>query len=162
MPAFRIAIVPGVPRDLTFIAANMRADDWREISCQLAEGCTRFEVAWIAHQFGAWVATIDDQPVACFGFSQRSATTLEAFAWGTDRMSRAVPAITRFIRNDLMPGWFAQGVRRLEARSLDTHTAAHRWMAATGAVREAVLPDCGRDGETFILFAWRRREIEGT
>ena len=160
MRTSRIAIIPGVPRDLTYIAANMSDADWHEVSCQLAPGVTRLEVAWVALQYGAWVATIDGQPVACFGFAQRSATTLEAFAWGTDRMSRAVPAITRFIRRDLAPGWFAQGVRRLEARSLDTHEAAHRWMTATGAVREAVLPDCGRDGEDFILFAWRRRDIE--
>lgn len=152
--ASRVAILPGTQRDLTYIAANMRDADWAEISCQLGPGAVRLQAALVAVQLGAWVATYDGQPAACFGFTPRNAVVLEAWAWGTERMARTVPAITRFVRDELAPGWIEAGVRRLEARSLDSHAEAHRWMTGTGAAAECIVPEYGCNGETFVQFAW--------
>jgi hypothetical protein len=149
-----VAIIEATLRDLTFIAANMRRRDREEIMCQLPEGTSTAEVAAYAMQANPHVATLDGQPVAAFGAVGRTVSVLEAWAWGTDRMPRAVPAITRYVARVLMPQWLDAGVRRLEARSIATHTAAHRWMTSTGAALECAMPDYGRDGEGFYLFAW--------
>ncbi|MGB8274062.1 MAG: hypothetical protein WCF16_02200, partial [Alphaproteobacteria bacterium] len=44
---------------------------------------------------------------------------------------------------------------RAECRSIADHHEAHRWLERLGAVREAYLPDCGKNREPFVLFAWR-------
>lgn len=155
----RVEIAPACDRDLTFIASNLRPEDADEVFCQLPDGATWFHLAYVASQTASWVARVDGQPVCAFGFQPRSVTTLEAWAWGTRGMWRAIPAITRFVATDLLLGWLEDGVRRLEARSISTHVSAHRWMEATGAVREAVLPDAGKNGETFIQFVWTRAAL---
>ena len=152
----QVEIVPATLRDLTFIAANMRAEDWREIACQFPEGITRTEIAALAGQFGeSWVAVSSAQPVAAFGAAPLTCNVLTGWAWGTRRMRRAVPAITRFMREDCAPRWVDAGITRLEARSIAGHDEAHKWMRALGA-DEQPCPEWGRDGEDFILFSWTK------
>lgn len=150
----RVEIVLANARDLTYIAANLRPEDREEIFCQLPEGTLALEVAAYALQANGYVALLDGQPIAAFGFVHKSVCVIEAWAWGTERMWRCIPAITRFVARVLMPGWIEAGIRRMEARSISTHTSAHRWMEATGAVLECVMPDYGKAGEGFYLFAW--------
>lgn len=151
-----VEIIPATLRDLTYIAANMRPEDWREIECQFPEGITSFEIAALAGQFGeAWVATSSSQPVAAFGAAPLTYNVLSVWAWGTKGMRRAIPAIGRFLRDERAPDWIASGVTRLEARSIAGHHSAHRWMTSLGATSQPC-PEWGRRGEDFILFSWTR------
>jgi hypothetical protein len=74
--------------------------------------------------------------------------------YATDRWPRVASATTRWILSRLMPDLIATGAHRAECRSLATHVTAHRWLERLGAVREAALADCGRNRETFYLYAW--------
>lgn len=150
-----ISIVPPTLRDVTYIAANIRPEDWREIACQMPDGTTAIDVAlWSVSAGQAWVARIDNQPVALFGASPQTAAgnVLALWAWGTKRMRRVAPAITRFVRDDRAPEWIAAGKTRAEARSIAGHTEAHRWLSGLGFIAEP-LPQWGKGGEDFILFS---------
>jgi RimJ/RimL family protein N-acetyltransferase len=144
-------------RDCTYIGAHLRPEDRREVMCQVPEGSFG-SVALAAMMADAsplwtWVVRIDDQPVAVFGFHPLTVPVWQAFALGTRRMTRAIPAITRWC-------WAQEqrlldaGVRRLEARSIEGHDSAHRWLERLGCSRVCDLPDHGRDGELFYLYAW--------
>ena len=158
----RVEIRPAVFRDVCFVAAHMRAEDAAEIYCQLPEGTRSVDVAGLScanteHAYCAWV---QGSPVAAFGFSPAShtGTVYSAWAFGTRRMARAVPAISRFGARVVAPRLVAQGVQRVEVRSIEGHDAAHRWLARLGARREARLRAWGRSGEAFFLWSWTDKE----
>jgi hypothetical protein len=144
-------------RDVTYIGANLRPEDHREVMCQVPAGAFG-STALAAMSDGmlsgwSWVVRVDNQPVAVFGFHPLTVPVWQAFALGTRRMTRAIPAITRWC-------WAQEqrlldaGVRRLEARTIEGHDTAHRWLERLGCSRVCELPDHGRDGELFYLYAW--------
>lgn len=49
---------------------------------------------------------------------------------------------------------------RVEARSISTHTKAHQWLTSLGARCECELDCYGKNGESFRLFAWTRKDFE--
>jgi len=150
-----VRVVPATLRDVTYIAANIRPEDWREIACQLSEEVTPTDVAaWSLTGREAWVATVRGQPVAAFGVhdATNARNVLMIWAWGTPKMWRAVPEMTRFIR-ERVEVWITEGVTRVEARSIEGHGSAHRWMRALGGESEP-LPGWGKGGEDFLLFWW--------
>ncbi len=162
-----VEIVPGTLRDLTYIAANIREHDWREITAQLPAEVTPTQAAAISYAAGrSWVALWKGQPVAAFGISPIAAAVLSIWAWGTDDMLRAIPTLTRYVENELVPEWDRLGLMRVEARSIADHKAAHRWLRAMGWT-ETPCPEFGRSGEDFILFAqtrkgWKCRHMRST
>lgn len=153
----RRSILPGNIRDASYVAANMRPHDWREIAAQAPDDLRPLDVAaWSIAGREAYIAIARDRPVSVFGVHDATpaGNVLSIWAWGTAGMWRAVPGITRWIRT-AVPRWIDEGVTRVEARSIVGHTAAHRWMRSLGA-RETELPAFGRGGEDFILFWWTR------
>ena len=149
-------ILPATIRDATYVAANMRPEDWREIACQCPDGLYPYEVAaWALQGREAWIATVRGQPVACFGVHNQTSAgnVLAIWAWGTRGMWRAIPSISRFILDDRVPAWIEAGVTRVEARSIAGHEAAHRWMRGLGAAGTE-LKAFGKGGEDFTLFWW--------
>lgn len=152
-----MSIVPATVRDLTYIAANLRPEDQREIACQLSPEARTGDIAAVAaHSTEAWVATLRGQPVAAWGVAPLAWSVLSIWAFGTRHMTRAVPAMTRQI-GERVDAWIEAGVTRVEARSIVGHDKAHRWMRALGA-QELPCPCWGRGGEDFILFAWTAQD----
>jgi len=154
----RVRIKPAVFRDISFVAAHMRAQDAAEIYCQFPGSATSLDVAALSyantdHAYCAW---LDGSPVAAFGFSPATpaGTVLSAWAFGTRAFTRAVPAISRYGAQVVAPLLVADGVRRVEVRSIKGHDIAHKWLHSLGARREAELCDWGRGGETFELWSW--------
>ncbi len=151
-------------RDASFIAANMRSEDFREIACLWQDWDTRalgvcaVETAVPGMVWSVWY---DGQPAAAFGFSRASAFDpdfWQAWAFGTDKFLRCVPAMTRYllqIRPDV-----ETCCRRLQAISLKDHDIAHGWIEALGAKKEGVLRCYGRSGEDFFIYAWVRGAAE--
>jgi hypothetical protein len=145
-------------RDVSFIAANMRDQDFREIACLWKDWDTRslgvcaLETAVPGMVWSVWY---DGQPAAAFGFSQASAFDpdhWQAWAFGTDRFRRCVPLMTRHL-NGLRP-IVEQDCRRLQVLSLTGHDIAHRWIETFGGRREGLIKSYGRGGEDFYLYAW--------
>lgn len=78
--------------------------------------------------------------------------TLMFFA--TDRFPEIATALTKFIRQRLFPRYRASGVHRIECVSIDGYDEVHRWIELLGLKREAIMPGYGKNGETFVQFAW--------
>ena len=154
----RVEIRPAVFRDMSFVAAHMRDEDAREIYCQFPDDATSLDVAALSyanteHAYCAWAA---GSPVAAFGFSPRHppARSVPPGPSARTAFGKAVPAISRYGAEVVAPQLVAEGVRRIEVRSIADHDIAHRWLRRLGARREAKLRDWGRNGETFILWSW--------
>lgn len=153
----RVELIPSSPRDITIVAANMRDWDRREFEASAVHR-NLTDAALICHYGSApWagIALLDGEPVAAFGaFGSPMLPQLRmAWAFGTSRFRRAVPAISREVES-WKPLLMAEGVHRIEARSLVGHDLAGVWMTGLGAQREAVLRHYGVGGEDFELWAW--------
>lgn len=159
-----IVIEQAGAREVSFVAAHMRAADRREIYCQRVDDCARTMALTMAyaspvHCYAAFDA---GSPVAAFGASEQHPNMWTGWAFGTKQMRRAVPAISRHIRRHMIPDLLKAGAHRVEVRSIVGHDIAHRWLASLGAEREASLRGFGKNGEDFILFAWRREQFTDT
>jgi hypothetical protein len=81
-----------------------------------------------------------------------------AWAWGTDKFKRCVPAMTRFARGHWPAALINGGVTRVEIRSLKGHDLAHKWLTGIRARRECELTSYGVNGETFELWAFLKED----
>ena len=143
----------------------MRDADRREILCQLPPGTSGSDAAaacFFSTPAGfRFTASIDGQPVAAFGIGPSTFVVYGAWAFGTQRMKRAIPAMNFHIWHDLVPRCIKAGCRRVEVRSLKDHDLAHLWISRMGGIRiPGDLPDHGRDGEVFTLWAWTLSDFQ--
>lgn len=150
-----VRIVGGTLRDLSYIASNLRPDDYAEIDCQF-DRWTPADLAIMSLQGPAYVAELDGNPEAAFGAAEQRSGLWAAWSWGTPRIKRCIPAITKFFWSVLGPEVAAQGAWRVEARPLADNALAERWLSRLGAERRCALPCYGRNGEDFVLFDWTR------
>lgn len=151
-----VTIRPADIRSASYIAANIRDQDKREIravykyqtSCDLATYCLA------ASPNCAWVFEHLDEPIAIYGMTQPMPHIAVGWAFGTDRMRRAIPAMTRHILERGIPSMSARGVHRIEVRSIMDHDISHRWLAkGLGGAFEGVCRAYGRNREDFALYA---------
>lgn len=147
-----MSIEPADYHAIIDVIQAMRADDRREIECQY-DDLTGYDLAHRCLNGEAWVANIRGEPVAAFGVQKIAATTLQIWAFGTDDMARAVPAMSRFILGPCLTRWIEDGMTRVEARSIFDHEVAHRWMESLGGVASPCKA-FGKNGEDFVMFAW--------
>ncbi|RWB24667.1 hypothetical protein [Mesorhizobium sp.] len=150
-----LRIIPATLRDLSYIAANLRPEDWAEIDCQFDEWSPAL-LALTALQGFAYVAELDGNPEAGFGAAEQRGGLWIAWSWGTRRMRRCVPGITEFVHAVLGPKVAARGAWRVEARALAANELALRWLGRLGATERCRLPGYGRNGEDFLLYDWTR------
>lgn len=152
-----VEILDPTLRDMTYIGANLRDEDRRETLCQLPAGMMGSSaLAGIYNTLTPgwdWIAYLNGQPAAAFGFQPMTTPVWQAWALGTRAMTRVIPAITRWCWSQEQR-LIDAGVRRVEARSIEGHDQAHRWLERLGCSRVCALPDHGRDGELFYLYAW--------
>lgn len=156
-------IVPATLRDVSYIAANMNADDWRECEAQMPEGLPTSVIAALSLQASpyAWVAMYRGDPVAAFGAAQAPLRNWHWSAWmfGTAKSAKAVPIVTRHIKRVLIPALLGEGANRVEAISHVSHETAHGWLKSLGARQRCELPGYGRNNETYLLFEWTRQHV---
>lgn len=151
----RIEIKPSCLRDTSYVFGNLNPADLAEVSCQLPDGVRPQQLAPIYVGLPrSLVAYVDDVPAMAFGVGMINAACASAWAVGTVKSWRAVPDVTRFWHDELVPWTIDRGFRFVEARSLVTNVRAHRWMESLGA--EAVTDPLpfGKADEPFILFRW--------
>ena len=152
-------------RDVSYIAGKLRPADQREVFCQLPADASTWDIGYICTRPGAsFVAYWKGRPVMVLGFDAitLAGNALNAWAFGTRDSSYIMGDLTRWVVDTLLPDWLRNGVTRIEARSIVSHSTAHRWLKTIGAVEEGPLTGLGRDGEDFILFAWHRNRLEQT
>jgi hypothetical protein len=153
-------IVAATLRDLSYVAANLRPEDDEELSCQLPNWNV-FGLAAMSLRDHAYCVLIDGNPEAAVGAHRVSNHNglWVAWSWGTRRMWRAVPTISRFVRDVMIPDIIEQGGWRCEAKAMAKNASAHRWLERMGATRRADLPGWGMNGETFVLYEWVRSDV---
>jgi hypothetical protein len=155
-------IRPANVRDACFVAASMRTQDWDEIAATgLAKSKTHAAVWFVeASPVHAYIAYIQDEPVAVFGVCQIVEPHYwSGWAFGTDRIKRAIPAITKFCLGTIKPDLLARGVRRVEVRSAVHHDISHRWLMKMGAQFEGIALDVGRNGEAYATYSWAKSRL---
>lgn len=145
-------------REISFVAAHMRDADRREIYCQRANDNARELATTSAYvsPLHCYAAFEGGSPIAVYGASEQHPRMWTAWAFGTPRIRRAIPAISRHIREHVIDALLASGANRVEVRSIADHDIAHRWLESLGAEREGLLKGFGRNAEDFVLYAWRR------
>jgi len=165
-PASRTTITPATLRDMSYIAANMREADRREIGAVIDE--PPVVLAYMLYEASPgfrWTAQYDGQPVCAFGVSTMFAGLGSGWAYGTKDMPHVIRAITRFCRRSASRR-AALAFRRIEVRTAIDHPDSHRWLASLGFVREGVAVDYGACGLDFAIYGATRRSaarlIEGS
>lgn len=159
-----VEIRPGNLRDMCFIAANMCEWDRKELNASaVLESMTEAAVlSWLTSGEGwCWTAWLDDQPQVAFGISAVSSFQphmRSAWCWGTDRIRRCIPAVTRFCLETWPRQIIEAGGTRVEVRSLKGHDLAHRWLSALKCRKEAEMTGYGVHGETMELWAWLKED----
>jgi len=149
-------------RDASFIAANMRDQDFREIGCLWKEWDTRLlgrGALETAVPGMAWSVWYEGEPAAAYGFSRAAAFDpdhWQAWAFGTERFRRCVPLITRHLKS-LRP-LIERDCRRLQVITHAEHDISHGWIKTLGGRKEGVLRSYGRGGEDFHVYAWVREK----
>lgn len=142
----------------------MRSEDRREALATIdAASMTEIGVLSFLGATGtAWNVFLDKSPVASFGYSPRGhyqPHLCSAWAWGTDKFRRVVPAITRFCLANWPSMMADNGITRAEIRSLADHDIAHSWLASLGARREGLMRGYGVHGEDFELWALMQEDF---
>jgi hypothetical protein len=150
-----VSILPATLRDLSYIAAHMRAPDRAEVECQIDEWDAA-AIAAISLRDFAFCVELRGNPEAAFGCGQVRQGYWLAWSWGTGRYVRCVPTMARFITGWLIPAVYEAGAHRVEARALASHTEAHRFLERLGGHRRCALPGFGKNGEAFVLYEWLR------
>ena len=148
-------VVPATLRDLSYVAAHMRAVDRAEVECQVDEWNATTIAAMSLRDF-AYVCELNGNPEAAFGCGQVRRGYWIAWSWGTDRITKCLPVMLDYITKQLQPAVFDAGAQRVEARALASHKQARRFLERIGGTYRCDLPAYGKNGETFILYDWTR------
>lgn len=147
-----MTIKPATLASVSWIAANMRAQDRREIAAVRDLSDMR-PLAWAACVSAvALVAYIGDEPVTAFGASEITDGVVAGWAFGTDRMVRTIPVVTRYCLSHVKPALIEAGYRRLEVRTAVDHDVSHKWLKRLGFRPEGVCWGYGR-GLDFVMYA---------
>jgi hypothetical protein len=140
------------------VASRLRESDAREIfACRWWDaGAEELAADVMAVPGMAWVVLANDgEPVAVIGARPAWPGVWTVFAFGTPRWSEVVRTMTKHVRRFMIPALRAAGARIAMCYADRAHHASCRWLSAMGARAEALHEGWGREGEDFIMFAWR-------
>lgn len=150
-----IDIRPANLRDASWLMANLRQLDREETFCQLPDGISTDKLAeWFITTGDAFIAYHRDEPALLFGTTRVHVCAMSIWALGTAKAERTIPAVSRFLIEHAIPWRIEQGFTCMEARSLETHLDAHRWMESMGGKREGEPYLYGKGGERFVTYRW--------
>ena len=144
--------------DIDYVALHMRDRDAEEfLAVSRHDTKTALAVA-LSYRFAkagdVFCAYDGDVPAAIGAMVQHRPNVVTLMFFATDRFAKIAAPLTRFITKRLLPRYRAAGVHRIECVSIAGYDEVHRWIEFLGLKREAVLPGYGRDGQTFVQFAW--------
>lgn len=144
--------------DVLTVAREMRDRDFDEFSA-VSPADTREDLArLLAERYGGrddvLCAGDDEGPICIGGTIEARPNVLTLLFFATDRFPSIALPVTRFIRNNMLPRFFAAGVHRIEAVSLAGYDGAHQWLELLGLERETrPLLGYGKNGEAFVQFS---------
>lgn len=141
--------------DVSYVCRNMRDADRRELfACRFDEDPDRLTMDVLQRWTIAWVVGLE-RPIAVLGGVEMWPGLWSVGMFATDEFGQIGSQLTRWLRRRMIPVAREAGARRLEARSIEGHDEAHRWLLKLGAERdEKPLTNWGKGGETFFNFVW--------
>lgn len=106
----------------------------------------------------SWVAALPDtdEPVAIIGAYNAWPGYWSCYMMTTDKFPQIGFQLTKFAKRRMIPLLLDEGGWRGEARSMASHTDAHRWLEAIGARKESTLQCYGKNGEDYYNYVWTR------
>ncbi|MEQ9416663.1 MAG: hypothetical protein RJQ08_03870 [Salinisphaeraceae bacterium] len=157
----RPTLVDATAERIGHIARALRAADARELAAQRWEWDPDALVGEVMGYYGPfkWVCERAGEPIAAVGAVQLHPGVWSAWMFATDEFPKIGLYLTRFVRRRMIPSLVRLGAHRCDARSIEGHDHAHRWLRALGAVEEARLVRYGRNGEDFIVFRWDKPDV---
>lgn len=146
--------------DVAYVCNRLREADAREIFATRRTDDPDALAVEIIRYWGpmGWVAYNSARPVALVGATETWPGVWSAWMMATDEFPDVALGLTKFVKRRMIPGLVELGAFRCEARSIDGHTEAQRWLQVLGAVQEARLRRYGRNGEDFLVFRFDRPE----
>lgn len=141
-----------------YVCRELRAADVRELEATRWAALNPDELAvQIVQQWApagyAWSVFGDDgKPAAVFGATQPWPNMFSAWMLATDAFPAVGLPLTKFVKSVFIPHLIERGALRVEARSIDGHDRAHRWLRLLGATVESRMAGYGRAGEDFLVF----------
>lgn len=149
------------PAEILPIIARMREADRAEIFATRFSDCPiEFADDVLAAGAPAWISgTAELGPIAAFGACERWPGMYDMWLFSTDDFQHIGKSMTKLIKDVIVPELFGGGGRRLECRSMEKHRHAHKWLTAVGARHEGDLPNYGKGGEAFRVFAWAKPDV---
>lgn len=137
------------------VAHNMREWDRREIFATRRDDCAdALADAALGCGHIAWTSGRDEDPIAAFGVAPMWHGVWSMWLFATDDFGQIGISMTKLIVRTIVPMMIEAGAHRLEARSMEGHADAQRWLEVIGAKREATLAGFGRDGQDFHVYTW--------
>lgn len=102
-----------------------------------------------------WVFGIKGEPIAAIGAFPIWPNVWTGWMFATDKFPKIGLGLTKFVKHIMLPGLEQSGVyHRAQCFSMAGHKTAHDWLRSLGAEEEAIIPNFGKNRETFHLFAW--------
>lgn len=149
------------PAKLAHVAENMREWDRREIFATRADDDPA-ALCDDVRRCGniSWVAGLE-RPIAAFGCAPMWPGVWSMWLFATDEFGRIGISVTKLVTRTIVPMMIEAGAHRLEARSMEGHADAQRWLEVIGAKREGTLVRYGRGREDFHVYAWPAAEGRG-
>jgi hypothetical protein len=152
------------PADIYNVAIEMRDVDLNEIAAvcwtddrqQIAENLVHIHTGKPAvFAFGL------DTAIAIWSAIEIWPAVWSLGFFATDSLPQIGKKLTKTLIRDIVPLVFEDGYRRVEARSVDTHTEAHKWMKTCGLKQGSTLKNWGKNGEDFIIFESTDSKLRG-
>ena len=145
--------------DVRYVAENMRQKDIVEFRAVSRAESTDELIETLIERYGDRGDTIcarldDGTPVAIGAMIESRFNVATLLFFATDDFPQIAMALTRFIVQRLFPRYRNAGVHRIECVSHIDYAEAHRWIETLGLKKEAEMPGYGRNGETYLQFAW--------
>jgi hypothetical protein len=144
--------------DFATVARNMRDSDLAEfLAVSFAEDREALAddlTLRYGHRDDLIAGYVDGEPVAVGAAIEARPNVLSLLFFATDGFPRAALTLTRFITRELFPRSREAGVHRIEAISIEGNASAHRWIETLGLSIETPIYGHGKDGQTFLQFAW--------
>ena len=144
--------------DVARVARNMRPNDFTEFSAVSFADTREALAETLVQRYGTFPGTLciydGNEPIAVGAMLQARPNVATLLFFATAEFPRVALGTTKFIRQRLFPMARKSGVHRIECVSIEGYHEAHRWIGVLGLEREAVLRGYGKNGETFIQFAW--------
>lgn len=140
------------------VALNMRARDFQELSATSPANSREELAGMLARAYGSrddvLCGSLGGEPICIGGTIEVWPNVISLLFFATDAFPRIGLPITRFIRRQLFPRYFAAGVHRIQAVSLAGYDDVHAWLRTLGLEQETgPMPGYGRNGEAFVQFA---------